>query len=426
MARLLCLALLALSALPAAMLMPLAVSAIGAPTENFTVPNMPASDTANDEVKPNVNFLLEGPSTHLGDSAPAFAASLTTEPFREGNRVTAADKWFLDIDISAPGWLYIYEYYPDGSNPPGQWVAYKWHLKDSGAWKLGPFSATPGIIQGEHHYRIWFFSGKQWVQAGATGQSYSNVDWQYAKAPPPPRIVSFEANPTSIAAGEATLLTWDVQGADSIEISGIGPVTDNSGPLTARPLANSSYVLTARNGGGKTASPTVTVTVRQATAAETLGKLAGNPVIIIMALASLAVVILAVVLIRRYLAEKVEGEVTESSAAPALQKPALKTDSHAAAYFELPNGQQLPAGLGNGFTGRAELARALGLEELRSISRRHFRVYDDKGKYYIEDDSSSRGTLVNGKEIKGSGTASIEDGDSIEPAGTIRLTFHIR
>ena len=74
-----------------------------------------------------------------------------------------------------------------------------------------------------------------------------------------PTIASFTANPAGITAGQSSSLTWNVSGATSITISGIGDVTGLSSKIVS-PSATTSYTLTATNAGGtSTASVTVTV-----------------------------------------------------------------------------------------------------------------------------------------------------------------------
>ncbi len=74
------------------------------------------------------------------------------------------------------------------------------------------------------------------------------------------RIVSFSANPTTIATGGSTQLCWNVENATTVSINpGIGTV-GAANCMTVSPTATTIYVLTARNGVGTvTASATVTV-----------------------------------------------------------------------------------------------------------------------------------------------------------------------
>src|SRR5438477_2754804 len=72
-------------------------------------------------------------------------------------------------------------------------------------------------------------------------------------------IQKFAAAPPDIAAGGATTLTWDVTGADKVEIdNGIGTV-DAKGTHQVRPEWTTSFNLVARAG---TSQATATVQVR--------------------------------------------------------------------------------------------------------------------------------------------------------------------
>jgi polyhydroxybutyrate depolymerase len=84
-------------------------------------------------------------------------------------------------------------------------------------------------------------------------------------APPPaepgkaPTIAGFVANPPAIEAGQAATLTWDVSGADSIDIQPGARTAGTS--LQVTPAATTTYTLTASNAAGSaTATATVTVT----------------------------------------------------------------------------------------------------------------------------------------------------------------------
>jgi len=76
-----------------------------------------------------------------------------------------------------------------------------------------------------------------------------------------PVIVQFAANPTTIAAGQSSMLSWQVQNATTISISPtLGSVAAN-GSSGVSPAATTTYTLTASNSlGTATASVTVVVT----------------------------------------------------------------------------------------------------------------------------------------------------------------------
>ncbi len=74
-----------------------------------------------------------------------------------------------------------------------------------------------------------------------------------------PQILRFSGSPTEIAAGEQSILTWKVEGADSISITGLTDIAmAGSSPVT--PATTTTYTLTATNRYGESkASVTITV-----------------------------------------------------------------------------------------------------------------------------------------------------------------------
>jgi hypothetical protein len=77
-----------------------------------------------------------------------------------------------------------------------------------------------------------------------------------------PRVVSFGANPVTIAEGETSRLSWNVENADQVSITTLGVVAIQ-GDQAVRPTVTTTYVLSASNRSGvTTAQVTVTVTPR--------------------------------------------------------------------------------------------------------------------------------------------------------------------
>ena len=121
---------------------------------------------------------------------------------------------------------------------------------------------------------------------GEGGESTCTVTVQVTAQAERPRVVSFTANPTSITAGNASTLSWNIENAQTVEISGIGTVAA-SGTREVRPTQNTTYTLTARNASGETtATATVTVTagpglaptLTACTASPATSAAPGNPV----------------------------------------------------------------------------------------------------------------------------------------------------
>ena len=401
--------------------LPALAGAVGAPADNYTVPDIPTDNTTPDEIKPAVDFKPVGLSSQDTNAPPDVKATFTSVPERDNNRITAGDKWFLDIDINAPGWIFIWEYYPKGSTYERKQVAWKWHLKESGVWNLGPFSATGDEPEGQHIYMIRFYSGGKF-----TGP-WKDITWTYLPSTPQFKIVSFEINPPTINAGEGTLLFWEAQGASAVEISGIGTMAGSSGTRLIKPAATTTYILTIHDAGGKTLSQSASVTVRPVPFAEQAMKFLGNPVILIMSAAAIAIIVLAFILLRRRYAAQSEAKETLSLPSPQIpEKPEEHRPQAAAkAVLEMPDGPDIKIAGDSKTVGRADLARKLEIDRLSLISRQHFRITFRDEQYFIEDLGSAGGTSLNGVEIRESGAVSLKDDDLIEPAGTVKLRFHI-
>ncbi len=156
------------------------VSAVGPPSDNLTFPESPLKDT-REETTPAVDSVLAEISRLPGSPPPTFGLEFSGPSEEDNFRVTGAENWYLFVDINTPGWLYIYEYYPPSSDPPGRWVAYKWKLLQEGQWRLGPFSAAANDPEGLHTYSAWFYGDDQWAAQPAQNNS---VAWTYLKSPP--------------------------------------------------------------------------------------------------------------------------------------------------------------------------------------------------------------------------------------------------
>jgi hypothetical protein len=97
----------------------------------------------------------------------------------------------------------------------------------------------------------------------------------------------------------------------------------------------------------------------------------------------------------------------------------------ARARLVLPDGPEIQLNEKSRVIGRAELARALDLDTLGLISRKHFEITYAEDSFFIEDKASPNGTSLNGKAIAGQGPVKLNDADLIEPAGAIKLKFII-
>lgn len=96
------------------------------------------------------------------------------------------------------------------------------------------------------------------------------------------------------------------------------------------------------------------------------------------------------------------------------------------AFFKLAGGS-IPLELEETGTpielGRANFIQLIGAEKSRFISRRHFAVKCEGGKFAIMDLGSKNGTKVNGIDIRGRGWTDLRPGDKVTLADEIELTF---
>jgi hypothetical protein len=114
-------------------------------------------------------------------------------------------------------------------------------------------------------------------------------------------------------------------------------------------------------------------------------------------------------------------------AVPGNFQPATSVVSSTAVYrgsrFLLPDGSSVFLSETTKSIGRSDFEKNVSPNSSNLISRQHFFTKYENGKYYIDDNSSSNGTRVNGIEIKGKGWQELRDGDRIEPAGVMIITY---
>ena len=80
------------------------------------------------------------------------------------------------------------------------------------------------------------------------------------RAPNLVRILRFTANPASIKSGATSTILWQVENADTVEITGIGAVDKTQGSSQVSPKETTTYKITAKNKNSE-ANETITVTV---------------------------------------------------------------------------------------------------------------------------------------------------------------------
>jgi hypothetical protein len=274
-----------------------------------------------------------------------------------------------------------------------------------------------------------------------------------------PVINSFIASPSCVHSCDDVILSWNTSNANTVTISpNIGSVS-TSGSRTVRLCSTTTYTIIASNNSGSvSASTTVTVspqvTVSTAGISSSIsssgtsgagtgsiltmgigggdGPLSSTPLYaILLALLAVAAVAITVFLVkRRQVPVAAFNTATVAGYAPwfggtatATEMPGTTPLDTGVARFVTADGRQIAIPGKGGVMGRNELRSFIDPDKTSQISRQHFRIYCEKGNYYIEDSSSVNGTRVNGSRITGKGRYLLNDGDVIDIADVLSLTF---
>ena len=188
------------------------------------------------------------------------------------------------------------------------------------------------------------------------------------------------------------------------------------------PDKTTTYTLTATYIDGTTQSTSVTVNVEQ------------PPYLLwgLIALLVIAAIVIIILLIRKHaVARRTQAADTQAghatpaeSTSPADTLPATTPVIEATpAKLVMPDGSEiLLAGNAKSF-GRHDFEKFLPHDNVSYISRQHINIWYENGQYYSEDRSSTNGTRINGTDIKGTGRHALADGDLIELAGKLSITF---
>lgn len=91
----------------------------------------------------------------------------------------ADEPFYLVVQVSSPGFLYVAEYYPDGSGLLPHWLIYRHNLNRAGTWTLGPFHPETFEPEGQHTWKMWLFS------QGAWATSVERFTYQLSSPQPP-------------------------------------------------------------------------------------------------------------------------------------------------------------------------------------------------------------------------------------------------
>jgi len=306
----------------------------------------------------------------------------------------------------------------------------------------------PGYNPYTGHWDYWWPNGRwPWYVSGRVivvqppYQPYQPI--VYA-----PVINSFTANPSYIQSGQGIVLTWTTTNATTVTLSpGIGSVP-TSGSYNLTPGYTTTYTLSATNSGGSvSASTTVTVApyvstyttsstqiASSETVADTgsiltggLSGIAGNSstlLITLLGLLAVAAAVAIVLFVRRPVAARARAGYLATATRTASGAPGTTPgDTGPGPKFILSNGGQLSLSGNTGSLGRSDFSSLVKPDEADLISRKHIRFECEDGECYIEDRGSTNGTRLNGSSIDGKGRYLLREGDKIELADILTLTY---
>ena len=355
---------------------------------------------------------------------------------------------------------------------PGQAATLSWDVSNASAVSISPaVGSVPNtgslvvMPTDTTTYTLYAYSSQGTVSASTTVTVTPYVS-PYGGTYGTAVISYFTANPNYVQPGQAATLSWTVNSADTVTLSPlVGPVA-STGSFDVTPTQTTTYALSAYNGAGTvSASTTVTVApnvssyvspayaigsgVNSATGSS--GTASGSTVntagvsnssttavnlwpmyLLLIGLLAVASVVIIALLVRKPAVANAGSTGTStgyfaSSTVPAATLPAIGTfvttpvEAGLPAKFALPGGTTIPV-TGKPL-GRRDFQALKPPEKVAFISRQHILVTYENSQYQIEDLGSTNGTKLNGSEISGDGRHVLENGDMIELAGKVSLTF---
>jgi len=262
------------------------------------------------------------------------------------------------------------------------------------------------------------------VAKGRSDTSVSSTVTVVVKPRVPPVI---SISQTVIKKGQSATLSWEAPGAIAVSITNIGSM-GTQGTVQVSPGKTTCYTLTATYVDGTTQSASVTVNVTQ------------PPYLLwgLIALSAVAVVVIVVLVARKLArarrarqlaaAQAKAGRITDFETTPGTETSPTTTPVVEAppAKLLMPEGNEMLLAGNPRTLGRHDFENFMLREDVPYISRQHINIWYEGGHYYIEDRSSTNGTRLNGKEIKGTGRHALADGDVIELAGKLSITFKVQ
>jgi hypothetical protein len=182
---------------------------------------------------------------------PRIRYEVLTKRVRTGNDAPVADAGPDQIGVTA-GAMTL-----DGSasyDPDGDVITYQW------TQIAGPTVSINGATNAKATFTAaesQSYAFRLTVKDTYGAQSIARVTYT-TTAPQNVKILNFSATPSSITAGQTSVLIWEVVNADTVTIDAIGKVDSSHGTSSVAPTETTIYKITATN---KTSSANATTTI---------------------------------------------------------------------------------------------------------------------------------------------------------------------
>jgi outer membrane protein OmpA-like peptidoglycan-associated protein len=150
----------------------------------------------------------------------------------------------------------------DGSasfHPDGDPITYQWTQIAGPAVSLAGVNAARATFTAEEG-QLYAFRLTVRDPRGAQAIARTTVT---TRAAAPLRIIRFSANPSTVRSGQSSTLTWQVENAESVEITTVGRVDARGGSVSVAPAETTIYRLTAKGANNQEVNETVTITVER-------------------------------------------------------------------------------------------------------------------------------------------------------------------
>ena len=301
----------------------------------------------------------------------------------------------------------------------GQTVTLTWTTSNAGSVSISPGIGTEGT-SGSTTVTPTATTSYILTATGKTGSPVSSSAAVTVLPRIPPGISAAQIR---IQSGQSTTLSWNAPAAVKVFISGVGAF-GSSGTTQVKPEDTVVYTLTATYMDGTALTASTTVAVEQ------------PPYLLygLIALLAVSAAVIVALLVRR---QATAPAAQAAGARPAAAKAAAVTSTEVAspatspvieapaAKLAMPDGSEVLLAGNTRSLGRKDFEKFLAPGEVSYISRQHLNIWFEEGKYYIEDRSSTNGTRINGTDIKDTGRHILEDGDAIDLAGKLNITFKL-